>query len=197
MTFQFKIKIDGLKEPEVWRRVSVPANYSFHDLHTIIQIAFGWEDCHMYMFSPEGYGSSPVIQLDEGEMDSFMGSSIEIKDAEETKLSEIFTTPKQKFTYLYDFGDDWLHQIVLEKIHTVVSLLPIVSEGEGTCPPEDCGGIGGYHEIKIALANKRHPDHKSAKEWLGLEPTEKWDTNAFDVIQTQAILLEVFGGRKS
>lgn len=49
---QFKIQIEDIKKPHVWRRVLVPETR-----------AFGWENCHLYSFSPEGYGSYPMISI--------------------------------------------------------------------------------------------------------------------------------------
>ncbi|MDP3180249.1 MAG: plasmid pRiA4b ORF-3 family protein, partial [Bacteroidota bacterium] len=61
MTYQFKIQIKNITKPPVWWRLMVPETFSFHKLHELIQISFGWENCHLYMFNSQGYGSKPVI----------------------------------------------------------------------------------------------------------------------------------------
>ena len=38
--YQFKITLKGSK-PSIWRRIQVPENYSFWDLHVAIQDAMG------------------------------------------------------------------------------------------------------------------------------------------------------------
>ena len=34
-------------EPEIWRQVTVPANYTLAGLHFVIQAVMGWEDEHL------------------------------------------------------------------------------------------------------------------------------------------------------
>jgi len=67
MLLQLKIQIKGISKPPVWRRLLVPDHFRFHRFHQIIQAAFGWEDYHLYQFSPKGYGSSPLIGLEDDE----------------------------------------------------------------------------------------------------------------------------------
>lgn len=50
--FQFKISLLGT-DPPVWRRIQVPENYTFYDLHVAIQDAMGWLDYHLHMFEIE------------------------------------------------------------------------------------------------------------------------------------------------
>lgn len=47
--YQFKITLENIK-PLIWRRIQVPENYSFWDLHVAIQDAMGWLDCHLHQF---------------------------------------------------------------------------------------------------------------------------------------------------
>src|ERR1700730_10587553 len=114
MAFQFKIQINNITDPPVWRRLLVPEQITFLRMHLVIQAAFGWEDYHMFQFSPKGYASEPIIGIPSE--DDFNYPDFKKFDAKKVKLSEIFTVPKQKFTYIYDFGDDWKHQVTLEKI---------------------------------------------------------------------------------
>jgi len=74
MTFQFKIQLQNVSKPTVWRRVLVPSEITFDDFHYIIQDAFGWESEHLYSFSPSGYGSSPLIEIniEDDENDFFL-----------------------------------------------------------------------------------------------------------------------------
>jgi hypothetical protein len=178
MQFIFKIQLKNVIEPKVWRRVSVPANFSFARFHLVIQAAFGWGNYHLYQFSEKGYGSFPIIsppsEWDDGDT----------KDAKKIKLSQIFKELKQKYTYIYDFGDDWLHIITLEKILEEPALKAILIKGEGTCPPEDCGGPWGYAKLKEILSNPKDPEYAEWKEWLGLSKNQKWDTEAFDLEET-------------
>jgi hypothetical protein len=76
---------------------------------------------------------------------------------------------KSKFLYSYDFGDDWRHEIVVEKVlpSDPKVTYPVCMKGKRACPPEDCGGPWGYVELLDILADRKHPEHKSRKEWLG------------------------------
>ncbi|HBN85583.1 MAG TPA: hypothetical protein DDZ89_17270 [Clostridiales bacterium] len=49
MAYQIKVYIKHIK-PAIWRRLIVPGNITFSQLHQIIQAAFGWLDYHIYKF---------------------------------------------------------------------------------------------------------------------------------------------------
>jgi hypothetical protein len=167
--------------------VLVPANYTFNQLHLIIQGAFGWENYHLFTFSPGGFWTHPLISdksmYDEDEED--------IIDSDDILLSAIFKAEGQKFNYLYDFGDNWAHTLVLEQILDVRVLQPDCLTGKGACPPEDCGGVPGYAHLKQILANPKHKEHRSTKEWLGLAKDEKWDAEYFDLELAREMVREV------
>jgi hypothetical protein len=112
-------------------------------------------------------------------------------DSEEITLSEIFKTEGQKFSYLYDFGDYWLHTITVEKVIDINLAKADCTGGKGTCPPEDCGGPHGYQNLKQILANPKHPEYEFMKDWLGLEPDEEWDAEYFDLEDTQEAVRDI------
>ena len=191
MTFQFKIQLKNINDPTVWRRVVVPADLTFLQFHTVIQVSFGWFDCHLFQFSPNGWGSSPQIKLPDEDSFSPFAKKVDSLDPENVMLSDIFTSEKQKYAYIYDFGDDWNHQITLEKILEDKILHARCIKASGACPPEDCGGPWGYQNLKEVLADKKHPEHKDTKEWLGLSAKEKWDVEAFDLELINQELIEI------
>ena len=188
MQFQFKIQIKGISKPPVWRRLKIPAKYDFYQFHIAIQIVFGWYNEHLFQFSPKGYGSYPIIKEIYEDEDDYG----DVIDAFEIKLSEIFVVEKQKFTYIYDFGDSWEHTIVLEKILPDIAMYPMLLQGKGNCPFEDCGGVWGYEQLKETLSDKRNPDYAETAEWCGLEEDEMWDPLEFNLDDTQKLLLESF-----
>ena len=183
MIYQYKIQIKNITKPPVWRQLLIPDTFSFHKLHEVIQISFGWENCHLYMFNPKGYGSKPVIAIPSPE-----DWDKPDKNAKSTKLNQVFTSEKQSFTYIYDFGDDWVHHIVLEKILSDEIKYPVCLAGKGTCPPEDCGGSWGYESLKAILDDPKHQEYLEMKEWLGLEDNEDWDPNIFDINEINEVL---------
>lgn len=184
MIYQFKIQLENVKQPPVWRKVTVPDSFNFDQFHQVIQSAFGWFDFHLFMFSPSGYGSSPMItNNEEYEEESIM--------ADKVKLSKIFTKEGDKFVYIYDFGDDWKHKIILEKILPGKSKIADCLDGKGACPPEDCGGPWGYENLKLIMADKTHEEYAEMAEWLGLEEDEEWDVNDFDLEFAQEMVREI------
>ena len=74
-------------------------------------------------------------------------------------------------TYTYDFGGDWRHRIVVEKVLPADEgsrvMVPACVDGRRACPPEDCGGPWGYDELLAILADPTHPEHDARREWLG------------------------------
>lgn len=109
MLFQFKIQIKGITKSPVLRRVLVPLNFIDERFHDVVQAVFQWADCHLFLFSPKGFGSKLVISIsaDEWEVDH---------DACKIKLQDIFNAEGQTYTYVCDFGDSWKHKITLEAI---------------------------------------------------------------------------------
>ena len=193
MTYQFKITLDH-SEPTVWRSVAVPVNFTFDDFHIVIQVAMGWHNAHMYQFNTgRPYGSDSIALKGEEDDGPFgFGGRYEKFDAEKMKLEDYFSTGKKKINYLYDLGDDWLHTIKLEKTLDEVSLFPKCTGGEEACPPEDCGGVGGYQHIQEILMDPKHEEYKDTREWLGLRKKEKYDeVYGFDIAEVNEMLLEV------
>lgn len=194
-TFYFHIQIENIKKPPVWRKVAVPSYYTFLHLHYVIQAAFEWYDVHLFSFSPGGYGTFPIIQENDYENQLFESDMQKNMEASEVKLSEIFHREGQKYTYIYDFGDDWHHKILLEKIVDEISDAPQCLEGKGKCPPEDCGGVWGYESIKEIMSNESHPEYEEYRNWLELEEGEDWDPKEFDLEETQYVLSKLFEKR--
>jgi hypothetical protein len=186
MTFQFKIQLIEVDDPPVWRRVVVPGKFTFYRFHHVIQEAFGWENSHLFQFTPEGWGSNPTIGL----MIDYDNDD-NTQDCKKIKLSQIFIEPGQTYTYIYDFGDDWLHVIWLEKITEENLEKAVVLEGEGKCPPEDCGGFPGFKEMKKVLADPSDPEHEEMKEWLGLSKRQRWNPAEFALKKAQAAVRKV------
>jgi len=158
-------------DPLVWRRIQVPARYTFWDLHVAIQDAMGWQDCHLHEFrivdAAERAIASIGIPDEDGEpADRPMLPGWEIPLAEFFDGRAFHAPPA---LYAYDFGDDWRHTIIDEGIRAKAAGLkyPRCLAGDGRCPPEDCGGVHGYASLLATLANPRHPEHKTMLEWAG------------------------------
>lgn len=147
LTYQFKIKLRGISKPPVWRRVLVPANFTFSGFHAVIQKAFGWWKEHLYCFSDGPY--CRMLNIAEVREDDW-GNAPDF-DARKFTLGEFYgekLNPKHKLCYVYDFGDDWIHDITLEDIIEELHPHASCTAGKGACPEEDCGGPWGYEDMK-------------------------------------------------
>lgn len=145
LTYQFKIKLRGITNPPVWRRVLVPANFTFSGFHAVIQEAFGWWNEHLYCFGDKPYSQSLYI-AEENKEDWYRPDY----DARKFTLGELFGDGGivKKFCYVYDFGDDWIHDITLEKVFDEYSGHATCIKGKGACPEEDSGGVWEYEDMK-------------------------------------------------
>jgi len=181
---QFKISLADIKPP-IWRRVLVPDTMTLGDMHNVIQVAMGWWDSHMHEFEVNGvtYGS-----LDD---ESFY----EVLDEWEAPLSSLALREKQRIKYTYDFGDDWKHNVVVEKFRPVDASLnyPLCVAGKRACPPEDCGGPWGYAEFLETIDDPENPDQEEMLEWVGGD----FDPEEFDVEETNEMLADRFGEEAS
>ena len=102
-----------------------------------------------------------------------------LKDADQTILSEVLKKAGEILTYHYDFADDWMHTIVLEKVIKAEGkerFSAFCSHGKRACPPEDCGGVSGFAELLEAIEDPCHSGHQESKAWVG----DSYDPNAFD-----------------
>ncbi|MBK7635105.1 MAG: plasmid pRiA4b ORF-3 family protein [Saprospiraceae bacterium] len=198
MAFQFKIQLTGVKKPPVTREVVVNDNITFHKFHEIIQICMGWENYHLYQFSPSGYGSYPCFELKTPDSDTEFSPISNLKkgyeltyDSSKAKLSDYFMEVKDRITYIYDFGDDWKHSITLIKITPLKVDGPFVTSGKGKCPPEDCGGIWGYEGLIDTVNDPKNPEYEDMREWLGMDDGDVWNVHEFDMDGVNKVLKRV------
>ena len=171
--YQFKITLKEL-EPLIWRQIQVPETYSFWDVHVAIQDAMNWLDYHLHLFTIRNPLTGATVKIgipdDEFPEDFLPGWN--------QKIADFFSMENNSADYLYDFGDDWEHTVVLEKIiprETGIKY-PVCISGERACPPEDCGGTSGYFEFLEAIMNPFHEEHEDMLRWAG----EKFDPAHFD-----------------
>jgi hypothetical protein len=170
--YQLKITLDSSKPP-IWRRILVPAEASLASLHKMIQVVMGWSDAHLHQFIvdetyygvPDDLADGP----DEGDL----------IDEASVSLQQLVTAPAFRFLYEYDFGDNWLHEILVEEIGSAEAgkSYPICLAGEKKTPPEDCGGIWGFYDLLEAVGDPDHPEHEEMLDWLG----EDFNQDEFDL----------------
>ena len=177
--YQLRIALPYIK-PAIWRRLEVPGTMTFGGLHDAIQTAMGWENCHLWAFYVGKTEVSP-----ESEQFDFPGEP-PARPADSTTLDKMLGARPIKFRYVYDMGDDWLHEIKVEKAFAAAAGVqyPRCTGGARACPPEDCGGFPGYFHFLEAITDPKHPEHGELLDWIGGE----WDPETFDIDAVNARL---------
>ena len=119
----------------------------------------GWADIHFHEFQvgSKTYGQFGLDEHADG-----------LRNEKKQDLLRLMLKEGMQFSYEYDFGDHWLHDVLLEREVIACDLpgQPICLAGENACPPEDCGGISGHAELLC----------------------ESWDGSGFDLEATNAAL---------
>ena len=157
--YELKISLSGIK-PTIYRTIQIEEHRTFFELHAAVQIAFGWENSHMHIFEI-GDDRIGMSEFDEFEDDH----TIEERNI---RLFQTGLNEKDKFEYIYDFGDHWVHEIQLTKIlESKKTFYPKCIKGAMNRPPEDCGGIHGFEDFKEIMGNRKHPEFKEMKTWYG------------------------------
>jgi hypothetical protein len=168
--YQIKIQLEGPNDPPVWREVQVASHTNLYIFHCCIQGAMGWYNTHSHQFRANGllYGVPHPI-FNNG-----------LKDERKALLRDLLKEEKAHINYEYDYGNSWQHTITLEKIlpPNAKQKLPILLQGQGACPPEDCEGVAGFEKLKVVMRNPNHPDYEELSEWL---EAETFDAYAFDL----------------
>lgn len=147
---------------KVYRQLIVPSDLTLNHLGEILVRAVGWEGYHLNQFiAGKTYYAEPSD-------DDWMMDMQE--DASKFTIGSLLNRVKSKIKWEYDFGDSWVHEITLVEKQAVddnemvkVQLL----KGSGACPPEDCGGIGGYRHLLNVLKNPDDEEYEEMIEWLG------------------------------
>ncbi|WP_245744541.1 plasmid pRiA4b ORF-3 family protein [Lentzea fradiae] len=175
---QLKITLLGVENPPVWRRVLLPAAVRLDDLHEIVQAAMGWENAHLHAF------------VDGRTQYSVPDPDLPYRDEREVRLTDL-VKPGGRLLYVYDFGDHWEHEIVVEEVTAAEAgkSYPLCVAGQGDCPPEDCGGVAGYEHLVEILAKPDHPEHGDALDWLGLDDGTRFDPARFSLDEVNRRLL--------
>ena len=160
-------------EPPVVRVLDVPSAATLPEVHDLLQAAMGWTDSHLHQFEA-GQARYRIPDPD------FAADDPDLRDERSATLRDL----PQTFGYLYDFGDSWHHDI--ENLGPG-GPEPGCVDGQGACPPEDCGGWPGYEHFRDAIAEPTHPEHEHLTSWAG-----PW-TDAFDREGTDALVRATVG----
>jgi hypothetical protein len=137
--YQLHVSLQAIS-PAIWRRLLVRSDTTIADLHSTIQIAFGWTDSHLHRFV--------IYGKDYGVAQS--GGIHFADDSTRVCLRDFRFRLNTWFRYEYDLDDCWQHQIRLEQILPCdpARTYPVCIGGARAAPPEDCGGPSAFLTLK-------------------------------------------------
>lgn len=170
-------------EPAVWRRIEVPADSTFSELHSFLNLAMGWEDCHLHEFR---FGERLV-----GGPELNDGAGPEVESEEEVTLADALADGHRMVSYTYDFGDDWHHTVRIDAVEDAEEgvFYPRCIDGARACPPEDVGGAHGYAVFVDAMADPHHPEHADQALWYEeVYGADAFEPEAFDIEAVSRLL---------
>lgn len=176
---QLKITLQKITPP-IWRRIQVPEDFTLLQLHFLLQIVMGWTNSHLHEFQIQGerYGT---LYDEDWDPES-------LRAEEEYTLAQVLPPRGESFGYLYDFGDSWDHEIMVEEIlpRSAAMTYPRCLDGARACPPEDVGSSRGYEDFLDAVRDPEHPEHEDYLIWIGgsFDP-EKFDLEAVNTALNQ------------
>lgn len=197
--------------PLIWRRVIIPADVTFRRLHDTIQFSMGWHDYHLYEFEfPDKklritnddqayeeykfytakYKGKKLSEQDDPH--GFILRTLEttIKQPARIKIDQ-FLEDYATIPYVYDFGDDWKHEIVFDKVIDDYQFgYPTCLAGEGNCPPEDVGGLRGYENFLEAWNDSNHPEHQETLDWANGQHYRKFDIDWINYLLRSCLKLK-------
>ncbi len=118
------------------RVIEIRGDQTLAQLHDAIFQAYDRWDQHLYEFQfgkrpfdPDG----PTYGIADGSPGKQRPG-----DARSTKLDDLGLKPERVFGYWFDFGDDWFHQIQVERIEQAIPTVtyPRVIKRVGKSPPQ-------------------------------------------------------------
>ncbi len=173
--YQLKVTLRGLRPP-IWRRFLVRDDATLAELHQTLQIVMGWTNSHLYRFEIAGadYVDPELFEED---------FEPPLRNARRAKLRQVLGGEGFRFRYVYDFGDYWEHDLVVERVLPPEdgTSYPRCLKGRRTCPPEDCGGVWGYQRLLAILADPQHEEREESLRWLAGQGRSPFDPEAFDL----------------
>lgn len=183
--YQLKVWIQAIS-PMVWCRLLVRSDSTLADLHYTLQIAIGWSDTHLNRFHIHGkdygvYHSGGISFAD---------------DPEQVSLSAFGFWPRERFLYEYDFGDAWLHEVRIEQRLSVdpKRTYPVCIDGKHAVPPEDCGGVLAYLQMRHELAYQARVGGHGREYDVDFNDEDEWDAEG--VSEDRPIDPNVFSRRE-
>lgn len=172
-------------EPEIWRRVILPAGATFNRLHEIIQRTTNFQS--YYIDEPYHFYDveiDDVLVANNPHMHEEFGKSglagRTLKKPTRLKIDELLEKEKTMI-YNYDSGDGWRIKVDLEEVVDDYHFgFPILLAGGGTAPPEDVGGPPGYASFLKTYHDPGHPEYAHMREWAESQTYREFDPESIN-----------------
>jgi len=181
-----RIELEGT-EPLVWRELDLPLSTTLASLHDIIQVVMRWQDYHLHEFvvGDKIYG---VPDLDD------VFDERKVYKEKSIRLGTLMDRGIREFLYLYDFGDNWQHRIIIDEPRQgeLGVEYPRFVDGARRAPPEDVGGLTGFEEFLDAMADPEHEQFQQMLDWYG----EIFDPEDIDARWITMIIQDNFAARR-
>ena len=190
--YEIKISLRDIK-PKIWRKMFVPSGLNFAEFQIMLNLGMGWHNCHLHEFEfPKTTtwvtnNKEIVEDYDSGFLEGLkaQGFPVEVKRfllSQETEIDD-FLVVGSKFYYIYDLGDYWEHEIQVVKAADDYTLRYATVTGySGNCPPEDCGGVGGYEDFLAIISDSKHKDYKRIKAWAESQGYGDYDIDKANIM---------------
>lgn len=207
-------------QPKIWRRFQVVNNITMARLGYILMTLFEMQASHLFrievpfkenlitslrkrlgdseynkLFADEPFNDieeNGIFEIITDDTYLYRDEDEKVYDITEHKLKHIITAPGSRLVFVYDFGDNWIVDVTLERVFKDDDLpgrlLPRVLEGEGHGIIEDCGGVEGLEKLARAFKKKKGEEYNAYREWLGLDDL---DLERFDINDINFRLLRV------
>ena len=190
MLLQVKVSIVG-SDPAIWRLLEIDPSLTLDEIHKALQTAVGWRDSHLHSFTD----TDPYVRLRAVNgivreprrwvsLDLLEDNDEDLPETDWT-LGQILTPESGPLFYEYDFGDGWIHRLELTGSVPTPANAPRARllDGARRAPLEDCGGIGGYHDLLDTLADPGHEDHRGLQAWVAWTagPWQEFDPEKLDI----------------
>jgi hypothetical protein len=181
-----RIELEGTA-PLVWRELDLPLSTTLASLHDIIQVVMRWQDYHLHEFvvGDKIYG---VPDLDD------VFDERKVYKEKSIRLGTLMDRGVREFLYLYDFGDNWQHRIMMGEPRQGEPGVeyPRFVDGARRAPPEDVGGLTGFEEFLDAMADPEHDQFQQMLDWYG----EVFDPEDIDARWITMIIQDNFAARR-
>lgn len=143
----YTIKVALMHNKRIYRTIEIAGAQTFADLHEAIFAAFDRYDPHLYSFFFPGkrtksvrliYDSPELTHpMNQTEMMGFRDKKT--GNAEKTRILQAGLAQGEYFYYLFDFGDEWWHELTVLKSeagNVSVKHLPRVVKKSGKSPDQ-------------------------------------------------------------